>query len=168
MSVSEEKFLSYYDRYADPIFRYCFYRLYHKRELAKEITQETFLRAWELSRKNDVDNMRALLYKIARNLIIDYSRKKKEESVEELEEAGHTMSHDPSEHLYNSIEFKQLVKDLDALETEYKEVLLMRYVDDLKPREIAEITGESVNVISVRITRAKQAIRTIRKIAGKG
>lgn len=161
MPVPEEKFLSYYDRYADPIFRYCYYRLYQRRELAKEITQETFLRAWELSRKEDVDNMRALLYRVARNLIIDYSRKKKEESMEELEEKGQVMSYDPSEQLFNTLECKQLIEQLDALETEYRDALLMRYVDGLKPREIAGITGESVNVISVRITRAKQAIRKI-------
>lgn len=48
---------------------------------------------------------------------------------------------------------------MHQLPVEYREVLLLRYVDGLAPREIAQLTGESANVISVRIHRARRQLR---------
>ena len=48
---------------------------------------------------------------------------------------------------------------LDTLEDIYHEAFVLRYIEGLKPKEIAEITGETVNVISVRINRAKRQVQ---------
>ena len=70
-----------YADYADAIFRHCAFRLMN-RERGKELMQETFLRIWiELGKGVEVLNMRAFLYRIANNLIIDDVRKKKEMSL---------------------------------------------------------------------------------------
>ena len=84
MSDQENQFLKAYDAYSESIYRHCFFRVWRKGR-AEELLQETFLRLWTyLIKGNKVENIRALLYKIANNLIIDESRKKKEESLDQI------------------------------------------------------------------------------------
>ena len=74
----EVKFLEAYDQYSDAIFRYCYYRVYD-REKAKDCVQEAYCRTWKyMESGKEIENLRALLYRIATNIIIDDSRKKKE------------------------------------------------------------------------------------------
>lgn len=164
---SHEKFTAVYDEYADAIFRHCFLRVYD-RELAKDIMQETFMKAWKyMATGNKVDNVRALLYKIATNLIIDQSRRpgyKKTDSLEDLLEAGI----EPGEHMHHSSEEKRLQDELDAKDAmkilkhskdSYREVLLLRYIDDLTVKQIAKMLGISENLVSVRLNRALSDLR---------
>src|SRR3989344_7992799 len=82
MRVLKDALLKAYESHAEAIYRHCYFRVFRK-ELAEELMQDTFMRAWEyMGNGNKIDNVRAFLYKIANNLIIDYSRKKKEESLE--------------------------------------------------------------------------------------
>ena len=72
----------------DAIFRHCYFRVFD-RERARDLVQETFLKTWEyLTRGHDIENIRAFLYRVATNLIIDDSRRKKEISLEQLSESG--------------------------------------------------------------------------------
>jgi DNA-directed RNA polymerase specialized sigma24 family protein len=84
----KEKFQHAYDEYAQAIFRHCHYRVFD-RERGKDLMQEVFLRAWEyMARGEEVHNMRAFLYRIANNLIVDESRKKREASLDYLQSAA--------------------------------------------------------------------------------
>ena len=80
--LDERQFIELFDRHSDAIFRYCIYRLEDK-EKSRELTQETFLRAWKMVRDNkEVSYPKAMLYTVAKNLIIDYVRRKKEASLD--------------------------------------------------------------------------------------
>ena len=82
----EQKFLKAYDEYSDAIFRHCYFRV-SDREKAKDLTQDTFTKTWEYVLKNgEVTDLRAFLYKVANNLIIDTYRKKKEDSLDDMME----------------------------------------------------------------------------------
>lgn len=156
-----DTFTEWYTSLSDPLFRYCYFRIYD-RERSVEIVQEAFARIWkELVKGTEIQNGRALLYRIVRNLIIDDSRKKKSLSLETLHEMGFEPSEDPSEAQVDLIDAKQILQKLDLLDEAYREVLLLRYVDQLKPKEIAEVLGESSNVISVRIYRGLKQLREI-------
>jgi RNA polymerase sigma-70 factor, ECF subfamily len=152
----EMAFIEAYDTFADPIFRHCFFKV-SSREIAKDLTQETFMKAWKYARegKEEIENMRAFLYHIANNLIIDHYRKRKESSLDELMEGGYepkeALSH---EKLYDVLDANRAVELLQNLPEKYREVILMRYIEELSPGEIGEIIGESENVVSVRIHRA--------------
>ena len=77
IKAREKLFTEAYDKYADAIFRYCYYRLFD-REKAKDCMQEAYCRTWKyMSAGKQVDNIRAFVYKTANNIIIDDSRKKK-------------------------------------------------------------------------------------------
>jgi RNA polymerase sigma-70 factor (ECF subfamily) len=155
----EEQFLTMYDSHADAIFRHCYFRVYD-RERAKELTQEAFTRTWEyLSEGHTVDNIRAFVYKTLQHLIIDASRKKKEQSLDAMMDKGHDPHHTPD--LGTVVDAALVTTQLAQIEEPYRSALYMRYIDDLNPREIAEVTGEDVNVISVRIHRATKKLKTL-------
>lgn len=114
---------------------------------------------------NEIDNLRALLYKTATNLIIDDSRKKKEMSLEQLQDEGMEPQYEQSSHIESNIEVKRVLKIMEQVDEKYRDVVIMRYIDDLKPEEIAEIVGESANNVSVRINRGIKKVRELLEIA---
>lgn len=165
--TTENKFLQAYESYHDAIFRHCFFRIFD-RELAKDLTQETFIKFWDYLRKdNEVKSVQAFLYKIATNIIIDYKRKKRDQSLEAMQEGGFQPSDhsDGAETTYARMTVESLMQVLDTLEEIYREPFLLRFIEGLKPKEIAELLKEDVNVISVRITRAKRQVQE--KMKGK-
>ena len=162
-SPHEQEFIKAYGAYADAIFRHCYFRVYN-RELAKDLMQETFTRTWDYTAKgNEVKNIRSFLYKIANNLIIDHIRKKKESSLEALQETGFEPSHTTKDNLHIHIDAEQVIHVIGQLDEMYREPVLMRYIDGLKPKEIAELLNETVNVVSVRINRGVKQLRALLK-----
>lgn len=157
----EAKYLAAYDEWADALYRHCFFRVYSK-ERAEELVQDTFMKTWVyLSQGNEVANLKAFLYKVANNLVIDNSRKKKEQSLEALMEDSnaHEPSYEGHKEIENSVMFGQVMEVMKELPDNYRELLIMRYVDDLHPREIAEVLGVKPNNISVTLNRAVAALK---------
>jgi len=75
--ITEEEFITYYDSYSRALFQHCYLRVYDW-EYAKDLVQDIYLRAWNhLQQGNEVIYMRAFLYRIANNLIIDGARRRK-------------------------------------------------------------------------------------------
>jgi len=156
-----ELFLKAYEDYSDAIFRFCYVRV-RQRDLALDITQETFIKTWEYLRADkEIWNLRAFLYQVARNLIIDYSRKKKEPSLDHLMDQGFDAPADDNHQLYNALDVKYLMRIIQNMDEKYCDVILMRYVDELSIKGIADIIGESENVVSVRIHRGLQQVRNL-------
>ena len=158
-----EIFIGAYDDFNDAIFRHCLFRL-SDRERAKDISQETFIRIWKyMSEGGEIKHMRAFVYRIANNLIIDEYRKKKTISLEKLheEEGFDPVGSENMESIEKKFDAQAILKVLDRIDTKYREALVMRYVDDLTPKEIAEITGESENNISVRIHRGTRQLKKL-------
>ncbi len=161
----EEVFTKAYDEYADALFRHCTFRLSH-RERALELVQDTFMKTWDVVRKGEkVQNIRALLYQVLNNLIIDEYRKKKQVSLDGLlEQEGvsegtfsdlQTGSLADTSHMLDTERTAVRVRaQLSELKDNYRQVLILRYIDGLRVQEIAKVLGESQNAISVRINRA--------------
>ncbi|MBI5151986.1 RNA polymerase sigma factor [Candidatus Peregrinibacteria bacterium] len=157
----EEQFLKAYDSYADNIFRHCYFRM-SNRERAKELMQETFVKAWiYMSRGGEVKNIKAFLYKIANNLIVDEYRRKKELALEEMQHRQIAMSESWHEKVHSKIEAESALKILNSISAKYQKIVLMRLVDDLSIKEIASILGKTENNISVRLHRALKQMRKI-------
>ncbi len=157
----KQEFLSAYDAYAEAIYRHCFFRVYSKAR-AEELMQETFMKTWQYLQNGErVENLRAFLYRVANNLVIDASRKKREESLDALMEASDAF--EPSEDGRTIAEHKLLIKDvlavLNKLPEDEREILTMRYVDDLDPKDIAEVLDISPNNASVRLNRAMKSLK---------
>lgn len=145
-----------YEAFSDAIFRHCYFRIFN-RERAKELMQETFMRTWkELAGGKSIENLRAFLYRVANNLIIDEARKKKEISLEKMQEEGFDLAGRDRGQAIEAGEALLLARRLDS---KYRNAVLMRYIDDFSPKEIAEIVGESENTVSVRIHRGLKQLK---------
>lgn len=159
--ITSEEFLRIYDEMADQIFRFALVRL-GSREEAVDVVQSTFTRAWGHIRQGKVvPNYKAFIYKVARNLIIDVYRKPRHISLDLMaEEEGF----DPKDEKESGktvalAEWRLVEEALDRLSPQDRDVIVMRFVEGRMPQEIAEITGLSENVISVRINRAVERLK---------
>ena len=158
MQSLEQQFIDAYDEHSDAIFRFCYTKTSH-RNLALDLMQETFTKTWHyVVRGNEVENLKALLYTTARNLIIDYYRKKSEVSLDVILEGGAQIP-DGNPSIELKSEARIAIDLIHKLEDHHRDVLILRFVEGLRPKDIAQILGESENVISVRINRAIKKIR---------
>jgi RNA polymerase sigma-70 factor (ECF subfamily) len=159
----EKDFMAAYDANSDALFKHIFFRV-HDRELAKDLLQEVFTKVWQyISSGKQVDNMKAFLYKSAHNIVIDHYRKEKATSLDAMHEAGYDVA-DGRMDSKTSAEVNELVTALAKIPEDYREVVTMRYVNEMGPNEIAEILGEGAGTISVRINRGVEMLRKELKI----
>lgn len=118
----------------DRVYQYCYYRL-GDAYLAEDITQETFLRFLESDSYQDTGRPLAYLYTVAKHLCIDESRKKKTEPLpEDLPER------DKEEEQIDSIMLREALKDLEERE---REMIFLRYVNEVPVADLAAFYGKS-------------------------
>jgi RNA polymerase sigma-70 factor (ECF subfamily) len=149
-----------YRHYFGRIYRYTRIHLFQD-ELAKDVCQEVFLRAWKALTAFKVDTggtFQAFLFTVARNLIIDLSRKKKELSLhmfttlvadESLEEQFDTIN--------SRTELRRVLAQLTDVE---REIVILRYFEELRHNEVAQIIGIAEGTLRVRIMRILRKLRS--------
>ncbi len=170
MADLRQRFSDAYERYSDELFRHSSIRL-SDRERALELTQECFLKTWEyIERGQSIEDFRPFLYRTLRNLIIDEYRRKKPRSLEAMLEGSEEtsietlMPNDESNTFETAVgrfEGRRALEALEKLPDLYREVLVLRYVESLSPKEIADIVDESENAVSVRIHRGLKKLREL-------
>jgi len=157
----KKHFLALYEQYSDQLFRYCFFKT-SNREQSLEIVQEVFMKAW-VSMQNGMvmDNSKAFLYAATRNAITDWYRKKKPVSLDEMSDVGFDAPYETHGTSYDKLEAERILEKTANLEEKYREVIVLRFVNDLSVTEIAELLGEKENNVSVRIHRALEKLRKL-------
>lgn len=157
--VAEEHFLESYEKHADALFRYALYKT-GDRELSKDLLQEALMKTWNyLTGGQNVDNLKAFLYKILNNLIIDHYRKKKADSLDALQEDGFEPEASEGSINLDHLDGGRALALLDKIPKQYKDIIVMRCVQDLSFKEISEITGEPENTVTVRYHRGIEKAR---------
>ncbi len=163
----EERFLKAFDEYSDALFRHASIRL-SDRERAIELVHDSFTKAWTYVRDgNEIESYRPFLYKILNNLIIDEYRKRKEDSLDSmLEREGvdegsfEGLREGSLEEAADMLDARMAIEAIGQLPDTYKEVLTLRFVDGLGPKDIALLIEETENVVSVRLHRGMRALKT--------
>lgn len=143
----------------DKIYRYCYFKIYNK-QLAEDITQETFLRFFRQNLNIDNSKELAYLYTIARNLCVDTFRKKTVESLDKIEEEA---TYDPSDKWADDFALKSIIAKLPKDE---QELLLLRYANELPINSICKITGLSRFAIHRRLSKALKLLKEELKKGG--
>ncbi|MDA3802516.1 MAG: RNA polymerase sigma factor [Patescibacteria group bacterium] len=169
----KEVFISAYDKYGSEINRFIYYKV-GKREEANDLTSQVFLKTWEHIQNKSLiktNTIRALFYRIARNIVIDYYRQKSSETSEEISldsDDNHIDIEDMASGENSSIDSidrkseRELIESkLYFLKEDYREIIVMRFVNDLSPDEIAEISGKSKGNVRVLIHRSLKALRDL-------
>ena len=159
----EQEFLKAYDSLSDAIFRHCYFRI-SDRDKAKDLAQDTFTKTWEyITKGGKIENIKAFLYRVANNLIVDEFRKKKELSLESLGESGFEPVSRDDRDIRTDMEIKEVIRTIEKLEPDYREAVMMRHVEGMSVKEIAAVIGESENLTSVRIHRGLAKLRELLK-----
>ena len=162
--VLQQKFLNIYETHSDSIFRYCLFRI-SSRETAVDITQDVFMRFWDYLRQGkEIKNDKAFIFMIARNSVIDFYRKKKSVSLDailEENEDGFFMADSGGSKvdIEMSTESRFVLDKISELPPDDQQIVYLRFVEDLKPKDIAEILGISANAVSVRVIRAIEKLQ---------
>lgn len=164
----KEAFIKAYDLYADAIFRYIFFRV-GRQEDAEDLASQTFLRAWSHILDHDLrdyDTLRALFYKVARNLVIDHYRRQsaRPEQIGVDSELLQTLpdSHcDLFREVSGTLDGQRLVEKMAGLKDDYRELLILKYINGLSVAEIASVLGKSRVNVRVTSLRALKALRDL-------
>jgi RNA polymerase sigma-70 factor (ECF subfamily) len=166
MSELEEKKLkivltnAYHD-YHSSLFRYACYKI-SDTGVVLDLVQNTFIKSWNyLRRGGKIRKMKAFLYHVLNNLIIDEYRKKKTSSLDQLLEKGFEPGKDYSPALINKLDGRGAIKLVRRLPPKYRSVVYMRYVEDLSLEEIKERTNLNKNTIAVEIYRGIKKLKNI-------
>lgn len=162
----EERFLKAFEEYGDALFRHATFRI-NDRERAIDVVHDTYTKVWSYIRNgHEIDAFRPFLYKVLNNLIVDEYRRTKELSLDAIletegidEGSFEELNENNLETLIATIDGKKAFEVLEKLPDSYREVIIFRFVDELRPREISELIEESENVVSVRIHRGLRMIR---------
>jgi RNA polymerase sigma-70 factor (ECF subfamily) len=169
-SSTEEQFLAAFEKYSSDLFRHASFKL-SNRDRATDLTQDTFIKAWEYARKGgEVKEWKSFLYHAMDNLIIDEYRKKKSLSLDALIEddpvqatiaTSSSSRSDIEDKLNDELMIEKIRGVIPQLSPQYQTVLTLRYIDDFSIPEIAKHLKITENVVSVRIHRALAHMREL-------
>ncbi|HEY4494023.1 MAG TPA: RNA polymerase sigma factor [Candidatus Paceibacterota bacterium] len=157
----EAEFIRACEEYQDALFRYSFFKI-SDRETAKDLVADTFMKVWSyMARGGEIENIRAFFYRTLNNLIIDEYRRKKPISLSKLSEAGFDPVFEDPHDTIDQLDGERAIKMLNRIPEEYKDVIMMKYVEELTLKEIGEIIGSSENAVAVKIHRGIKKMKDI-------
>jgi RNA polymerase sigma-70 factor (ECF subfamily) len=138
-------------------------------ELARELSQEAFVRAWSaLERFDPKYRFSTWLFRIAHNLGIDQLRRRRLQTTplyrtdsegDEVEVVVPDLDKDPLGHLENRALASELREIIDGLRPEYRELVLLRHFAGLSYQEIADFTGMPLGTVKNKLFRAHSVLR---------
>lgn len=161
MANSRKEFGKIYDQYINKIYRFIFVKV-NSEEIAQDLCSETFLKGWEAykSAGEKIQNPQAFLYRIARNLVIDYYRQKGRTQIVSVEALPIA---DPSPAIEDKVAFNsdlsQVKLAMANLKEDYQNALIWYYLDDLPIQEVAKMLDKSEQTTRVTIHRALKALK---------
>lgn len=154
-----------YDRYHQQIYRFVLLKTSHKQE-AEDLTHEIFLSAWQNINRFSYQGhpFSSWLYQIARYRIIDYYRTKKENStIDDLPEDRFEVNLALDNQLDQITNLKNIKSAIRQLNEDQQNVLILRFIEDLSPAEIAQTLNKSESAVRVTQHRAIQKLKEILK-----
>lgn len=142
---------------------YAFFKV-RNRGVSEDLVQDTFIKTWSyLVRGGKIDVMKAFLYHVLNNLIVDEYRKHKTISLDLLLEKGMEPGEGRASRVFNILDGKAALLLIQRLPVAYQKVMRMRYVQDLSLEEMALITGQSKNAIAVQAHRGLEKLKLLYK-----
>ena len=130
--------------------------------LGEDLVQDTFLKTWNyLLKGGKIDLMKAFLYHILNNLIIDQYRKHKTTSLDSLLEKGLEPSIDNNSRMLNILDGRNAIDLISHLPISYQKVMSMKYIEDLSLEEMSILTKQSKNSLAVKLHRGLEKLKKV-------
>lgn len=170
-SKDKQAFIKIYDLYTDQIYRFVFFKIGNKEE-AEDLASAVFLKTWSYIQEGNLINyktLRSLIYKIARNLIIDHYRKVSRQDYVTIDNPDNKIElvdekQDINKQAELTSDFVSIEAKLTQLKDEYREVIVLRFINELSISEIADILDKSKSNVRVLVFRA---LKSLRELANK-
>jgi len=157
----KEAFGLLYERYAGSLFRYIYAHL-DSRQDAEDLTEEVFWIVWQMIKSyNDQGYpFQAFLFKIGKNKLIDHYRRRK--TVGNISDfLKDEFAADPEMTYEQNMDHTELQFILAKLSKDYREVLILRFLNGLSPQEVSSVMHRSEEAIRVLQHRALKATRKL-------
>jgi RNA polymerase sigma-70 factor (ECF subfamily) len=160
----EEAFGVLYDQHAQAVFRFLAGNLGNSQE-AEDLTTEVFLRIWKALPEYEASGIPfgAFVFRIARNMLIDrYRANGRRQPSVSIEDIGlEEVLADPDQKIPDPHEYQNLHVALQSVRSDYREVLVLRFLNDFSIEEIAELMQRSPGAVRVLQHRALAAVRKV-------
>ncbi len=161
---TREQFEQIYEQYFDSIYRFVARRVRGEADV-QDLVSETFLKIYQhlpAFHPKHEGALRGWLYTIAKNEVYQYFRKQKHVSHTPLEELPEIASTEHIPDLFESEQVSTIVRGLlEKVEAEDREIILLKYFDELANTEIAEVLQITANHVGVRLHRGLQKFKKV-------
>lgn len=162
---SSTEFNAVYEEYADRIYRFVYYKTYH-RETAEDIMSHAFMKA--LEKWDSYDSSRGAvsswLYAIAGNLVIDHFRRKKPSAdIDDIWDLS--TDEDIQIDTERKEQMEEIREGLKMLEKDQRDLIILRIWEEMSFKEIGEIKGKSEAGCKMQFYRSLQKLKTILPVA---
>lgn len=161
----KDAFIKAYDLYVNQLYRFIYFKVGNKEE-AEDLCSQVFLKTWNYVLDNnlkDYKTLKALLYRISRNLIIDHYRKNKGKETVSFNDENRPEIMDENNNLNQRLDAEKdllfIESKLPELKDEYREAIILRFVNELSIKEIAEILNKPKGNVRVLVYRAIKALK---------
>lgn len=161
-SGDSEAFGFFYDQYVAQIYRFIMLKV-SDQQIAEDLTQDVFLKTWQhLVDQKSLTHFKAFIFRVARNVVIDHYRQSGKQNIP-LEHIAETADEEVNidKSLEIKVEIEQLLQILQKLKTEYQEILILRFVEEMSFDEIAEILQKDKNNVRVTLHRALTKLKQL-------
>ncbi len=151
-----------YEANRSRVYRFLSYKLPTLSD-AEDVTSDIFLRLWDYAQTTRVESMSGLAFKIARNAVASFYRGRGNVKAEDLE-AAEALASDaagPAEETELIMSIEAVERHLKKLKDEHRDVIIMRYLEEMKVSEIAVALEKTENTVRVLLHRALKAVREI-------
>lgn len=140
---------------------YAFFKV-HDHALSEGLVQDAFVKTWSyLIKGGKIDVMRAFLYHVLNDLIVDEYRKHKTTSLDILLTEGFEPKTPPHNLLFEILDGKAATLLIQRLPEPYHTIVHMRYAQNLSLKEISLITGKSKNSVAVQVHRGLKKLKLL-------
>jgi RNA polymerase sigma-70 factor (ECF subfamily) len=155
-----EAFHTLYETHLDTVYRYVYYKVGNG-QLAEDLTQHIFLKAWEAIHRYQWRELpfQHWLLRLARNAVIDHYRSTKPTNASLLEPISDGV--DPEATLAQSETVQTLQQAVRQLPDEQREVIVLRFIEQMPHAEVARHLGKSAATVRVIQHRALLALRRL-------
>lgn len=153
-----------YDRFADSVYRYIYFKVGDFD--AEDLAELVFLKVWEARESYNPDKsaFKTWMFTIARNVVIDFYRASKETlPLNEAVNIENANYRGPRQLADESIERQGMKEALRELEDNYREVIALRYIEDLSYREISKLIGKTESAVRVLHFRGLKKLKHVLK-----
>lgn len=158
-------FASVYDAYSQAVYRFIYLKVPTVQD-AEDLTAETFLKVWHYVKDNkNVRQLQAFLYQVARNVVIDFYRRRGNVQLESIDDADIVIADRVDLTLEEKMALKGEMESVEhalrQLKDAYREVIVLHYLNELSLKEIARVIGKNPGATRVLLHRALKAVKML-------